>query len=77
MVYSNFRNNQIVNYEGTDLNQYGQDGSDNKSNTNFYAEYDHTFKDNSSVLIGYGNTWERLSSEFYSDVQVNDFESVE
>lgn len=77
MVYSNFRNNQIVNYEGADLNQYGQDGSDNKSNTNFYAEYDHTFKDNSSVLLGYGNTWERLSSEFYSDVQVNDFESVE
>ncbi len=77
MVYSNFRNNQVVNYTGTDLNQYGQDGSDNKSNTNFYLEYDHTFEDNSSILLGYGNTWEQLSSEFYSDLQENDFKSVE
>jgi hypothetical protein len=77
IVYSNYANNQVVDVSEQVLDQFSQEGSDSKSNTSFYLDYEHTFKDNSNLLIGYGNTWENLSSEIISNWQENEFETQE
>lgn len=77
IVYSNYTNEQTVDFTGESAGQYAQDGSNHKLNTNIYIEYDHTFKDQSNLLVGYGNTWEKLSSNLSSTWQNNDFSTLE
>jgi len=77
-VYSDFSGAQSVETMGNIADyDYGQDGSNRKQNFNYYLEYDHTFKDQSSLMMGYGYTRESLSSDFNSDYEQNTFSTLE
>ena len=77
MTYSVFSNTQSIEYTGNGPDQFAQEGADLKQNNNFYTEFDHSFRDKSNILTGYGYTWEQLASEFRSGLQENDFASRE
>ncbi|HXC04250.1 MAG TPA: outer membrane beta-barrel protein, partial [Bacteroidia bacterium] len=44
-----------------------EQGTDRKNSTKFYLEYLHTFKGNSSLQLGYGNSWESQNNTFRTD----------
>ncbi len=71
VINSNFT---FSNYNNSYTNEFSQhaysiieSGNDHKNATKFYLEYTHTFKNKSSLQVGYGNTWEGLNSNFTTD----------
>jgi len=78
VVYSDFSGAQSIETMGNVADyEYGQEGSNQKQNFNYYLEYTHSFKDESSFLMGYGYTRESLSSDFNSDYENNSFNTLE
>ncbi len=71
VINSNFT---FSNYNNSYTNEFSQhafsvneSGNDHKNATKFYLEYTHTFKNKSSLQVGYGYTWEGLNSNFTTD----------
>lgn len=78
IVYSDFTSSQSILTIGDAASyDYGQEGSNRKQNLNYYVEYDHTFGDQSSLMLGYGMTFEALNSDFDSDLEQNNFNTSE
>ncbi len=65
-TFLNYNNNYTNLFSQKDMN-INEAGTDNENSTKFYLEYTHTFKNRSSLQVGYGNTWEGLNSNFISD----------
>ena len=72
-TFSNFNDKYTNSYYENLLEKTNQTGSDNKNSTKFYVEYVHTFKDNTNLQLGYGNTWERANNSYKADTSVSKF----
>ncbi len=72
-TYSNYNNRYSNLYSENLLNKTNEEGTDNKSSTKFYLEYLHTFKNKTSLQIGYGNTWEKQNNNYIADASSSVF----
>lgn len=51
-----------------------EEGTDSKTGTKFYLEFHHTFQNKTSIMTGYGNTWENRDNRFMADFSENRFQ---
>jgi len=72
-TYSNYSDKYTNLYKESSLNYRIENGTNNKNSTKFYLEYTHTFKNKTSIQIGYGNTWEQTHSNYTVDTLENKF----
>jgi len=72
-TFSNYNDKYSNSYFENLVDKTDQTGTDNKNSTKFYAEYVHTFKDNTNLQIGYGNTWEKSNNTYKADTSESKF----
>jgi hypothetical protein len=72
-TFSNYTNSYTNIYKEKINYSRNEDGKDQKYSTKFYIEYLHTFKNNTSLQFGYGNTYENLNSSFTVDTTLSKF----
>ncbi len=66
-TYYTHRNTYTNLFTDNVLFSSNEQGVDTKNSTKFYLEYLHTFKNKSSLQLGYGNTWESQNNTFKTD----------
>ncbi len=69
----------ILNYTDEFTNKLSQsngysreeDGENKKYFSKLFLEWEHSFKNNSSLMVGYGNSWQKLENNFFSTTMLS------
>jgi hypothetical protein len=73
-TYSNYSDKYTNLYKESFTNGRVENGTNDKNSTKFYIDFIHTFKNNTSIQVGYGNTWAQTNSNYTVDTIENKFE---
>ncbi|MCF6364893.1 MAG: TonB-dependent receptor family protein [Bacteroidales bacterium] len=61
-TYSTYKDNYTNKYYENSVLGRTEQGTNNKTNTKFYAEFNHTLNDKSNIQVGYGNETKNLTN---------------
>ena len=73
-TYSKYSSNYLNKYLEENVLQRNELGENNRTNTKFYAEFNHIINEKSGFEIGYGNTSKKLLNTFSSNSNNDNFE---
>ena len=71
-TYSNYRGELNNTYSESTSYKRNEFGTNLKDYTKFFVEFEHLFKNNFGITVGYGNTWKRLDNNiFYETTNID------
>lgn len=71
--YSFITDSYTTLYSDDSMYATNQQGENKKNATKFYLEYTHSFKNKSSLQLGYGNSWQQQNNVFTEDTIISKF----
>lgn len=73
-TYFNYSDSYTNTYAENLMTLRNENGTNQKNNTKFYLEYTRTFKNKTSLQIGYGNTWQKTNNNYTADSIKSNFD---
>jgi hypothetical protein len=63
-TFSNYQNHSFNIYNEISIDSRTEEETDAKNSTEFFLEYTHNFKNKTNLQVGYGNSWQKLNSNY-------------